>query len=160
MFLRVIATCKERTLEGNHNIKTNSQTSEVQPYQFGSLIKVMVTYIHLVLGHALVGPLIQVNEEGDGVFFLTSHCRYAEAVRVKITHVHKERVSLVKGHLVVNESPSSFLIRSRHILRSLSPLHWLDVLTKHHPIGEPPGTINYETGPFSPQWQCICCFDK
>ena len=101
MFLRVVVACKEKTLERNHNIKTSNQTSEVQPYQFGSLIDVMVTYVHPVLGHALVGPLIQVDGEGDGVSLPTSHCRYTEAMRVKIVHARDKRVPLVEGPPIV-----------------------------------------------------------
>ena len=66
---------QRENIEGNHNIKSNSQTLEVEPYQFGSLIEVMVAHIHLVLSHALVGPLIQATSEGDGVFLLISHRR-------------------------------------------------------------------------------------
>ena len=72
----------------------------------------MVAHIHPVLSHALTEPLIQVKEEGDGVFLPTSHCRYAEVVRVKIVHVHDGRVPLVEGPLVANECLRSFLIKS------------------------------------------------
>ena len=100
----------------------------------------MVAHIHPVLSHALIGPLIQVDEEGDGVFLPTSHYRYAKVVRVKITHVHDGRFPLVEGPLVANECPRSFLIKSRHILRTTGPLHRLDVRAKKQPIEGPSGT--------------------
>ena len=72
----------------------------------------MVAHIHLVLSHALIGPLIQVDRAGDGVLLPTSHCRYAEAMRVKIAHVRDGRVPLVEGPSVVNECSDNFLVRS------------------------------------------------
>ena len=111
MFLRTVPSCKERTLEGTHRINTNSQTLEVQPYQFNNLIEVMVVHIHPVLGYALVRPLIQVDWEGDGVFLPMSHLLYAEAVRVNIAHFLDGRVPLIEGPPIVNECRGSFLIR-------------------------------------------------
>ena len=134
MVLRAIVACKERTLKGNHNSKTNSQTLEVQPYQFDNLIKVMVAHIHLVLGHALVGPFIKVDKEGDEEFLPTSHRRYAEAVREKVVHVFDGRVPLVEGPLVVNKCQGTFLIKSQRIIHRLSPYHRLNIQAKHQPI--------------------------
>ena len=160
MFLRVVIAYKERTLEGNHSINTNSQTLEVQPYQFSNLIEVMVVHIHPTLGYALVRPLIQVDGEGDGVFLPTSHLLYAEVVRVNIVHLLDGRVPLVEGPPVVNECRGSFLIRSWHILRRPSPHHRLSIRDKHQPIGRHLDTINHETSPSSPQWRCIDHFGK
>ena len=83
----------------------------------------MITHIHSVLIHVLVGPLIQVDREGDGVFLPTSHHQYEEALRVKIAYVRDGRVPLVEGHPVVNECPGSFLVKSRCIHRRPGPLH-------------------------------------
>ena len=120
---------QRENIRRKYNIKTNSQTLEVQPYQFGNLIKVMVAHIHLVLSNELVGPLIQVDGVGNVVFLPMSHRWYAEVVRVKIRHVRDRRVPLVEGPPVVNKCSGSFLIRSRRILRRLGPLHWLDIRT-------------------------------
>ena len=70
----------------------------------------MVAHIHPVLSHALVGPLIKVDGEGDGVFLPASHRRYVETVRVKIEHVHDRRVPLVEGPRVINKQPEKILI--------------------------------------------------
>ena len=72
----------------------------------------MVAHIHPVLDHALVGPLIQVDREGDGVFLLSSQCWYEEDVRVKVTHMRYGRVPLVEWPPIVNEGSGSFLVRN------------------------------------------------
>ena len=120
----------------------------------------MIAPIDPILGHALVGPLIQVDEEGDGVFLHTSHHRNAEAVGVKIAHVRDGKVPLVEGPPVVNECSGNFLIKSMRILQRPGPLHWLNILAENQPVRGPPNTINRDEGLSSPLWWCIDRFNK
>ena len=73
------------------------KTVEVQPYQFGILIEVMVVDAHLVFNHPLEGLSIHKAKEGDRVLLSTSHHRHSEKSGVEIVHVHNRGVHLVEG---------------------------------------------------------------
>ena len=67
----------------------------------------MVANIHPVFSHMLVGFLIHVIGEGDGILLSMSHHRYSEVIRVEFVHMWDRRVPFVKGISMVNNWPGS-----------------------------------------------------
>ena len=62
----------------------------------------MVGNKHLVLSHMLVGFLIHVAEEGNGILLSTNRHWYSEEIGVEFGQMCGKKVPLVKGVPTIN----------------------------------------------------------
>ena len=84
----------------------------------------MVAHVHSILGHALVGLIVQIAGEGNGVLFLKRHHRYAMDGGVKVAHVSNRSIPLVEGAPMVDDRLGGIRTQYRRARRRLLPLHW------------------------------------
>ena len=87
----------------------------------------MIVDIHLVFYNVLIGPLIHVVGEGDGVLLRTSHHRDEEAMGVEVAHVRDRRIPLIQKVTFFDEQPCNFLFMCQHIRRRTTILQQLDI---------------------------------
>ena len=76
--------------------KTQAQTLRGQSYQLSRLVKVMVANRHPVLSHTLVGFLVHIAGEGNGILFRTGHHQYSEEIGVEFVHMCGRKVPILK----------------------------------------------------------------
>ena len=88
MFRIAVTAYKKRGVRRKSQHKTQAQTLRGQSYQLVDK--------HSVLNHTLVGFLVHVAGEGNGILFSTSHHRYLEEIGVEFAHMYGRRVPFVK----------------------------------------------------------------
>ena len=101
----------------------------------------------------LIGPLIQVAGEGDGVLFRTSHHRDTEDVRVEIVYVCDRIIPHVERAAFFDEQLGSFLIRCWSIPHRIALLQRLDILVEYQLVRRPcpPGPRKCDARPSDPR---------
>ena len=92
-----VTTYKKKRVRKKLQYKAHARALEDKPYQLDCFIKVMVTKVHSVFSHALVGHFIQIVGEGDGVLFGKCDHRFAKVGRVEVPHISDRSVLLVEG---------------------------------------------------------------
>ena len=102
MFRIEMLAYKKRGVKRKSQHKTQAQTLRGQLYQLCCLVKVMVANRHPVLSHTLVGFLVHIDGEGNGILFRTGRHQYSEKIRVEFVHMCGRKFPIVKRVPMVN----------------------------------------------------------